>query len=266
MNLTFDDGYQFGLGAFETLSLIEGRPVWLEAHEARLRRTLDWLGISLPVDWKEKLASYLAKDGGDKGVLKILASDHNLCFTSRRNPYEAMTSRPGFVLALSDIRRNESSPFVRHKTFNYGDSIVAKRQAIQKGIDEPIFCNTKGELAEGAVSNLFFIKMGSSIRRPSRPDSCRASSAPTSVLVMTSSKEPSCPMKYRPSTSVLLPIPSWASWPSANSASTPFPYRKKRRQPPSFKAMYRISSAPFRAPYKVSSWKALPSISFQVKV
>lgn len=160
MNLTFDDGYQFGLGAFETLSLVKGRPVWFEAHEARMRRTLNWLGISLAADWKEKMESYLAKDGNDKGVLKILASDHNLCFTSRPNPYEAMTSRPGFVLALSDIRRNESSPFVRHKTFNYGDSILAKRQAAQKGIDEPIFCNTKGELAEGAVSNLFFIKNG----------------------------------------------------------------------------------------------------------
>ena len=160
MNLTFDDGYQFGLGAFETLSLIAGRPVWLEAHEARLRRTLGWLGLSLPADWKERLKSYLTKEGNDKGVLKILASDHNLCFTSRPNPYEAMASRPGFVLALSNIRRNESSPFVRHKTFNYGDSIVAKRQAARQGIDEPIFCNTKGELTEGAVSNLFFIKNG----------------------------------------------------------------------------------------------------------
>ena len=160
MNLTFDDGYQFGLGAFETLSLVNGQPIWLEAHEARLRRTLNWLGLSLAADWKEKLTSYLAKDGYDKGVLKILASDHNLCFTSRANPYEHFPSRPGFVLALSDIRRNESSPFVRHKTFNYGDSILAKRQATQKGIDEPIFCNTKGELTEGAVSNLFFIKNG----------------------------------------------------------------------------------------------------------
>lgn len=33
MNLTFDDGYQFGLGAFETVSLVKGQPVWLEAHE-----------------------------------------------------------------------------------------------------------------------------------------------------------------------------------------------------------------------------------------
>lgn len=160
MNLTFDDGYQFGLGAFETIALVNGKPIWLEAHEARLRRTLDWLGIALPDDWKSQLQAYLEQNGTGMGVVKILASANNLSFTSRPNPYDTLPSRLGFVLALTDIRRNESSPFVYHKTFNYGDSILAKRQATTNGIDEPIFCNSRDELAEGAVSNLFFIKKG----------------------------------------------------------------------------------------------------------
>ena len=160
MNLTFDDGYQFGLGAFETLALVNGQPIWLEAHEARMRQTLDWLGITLPADWKNRFQTYIDRNGEGMGVVKILASANNLSFTARPNPYETLESRPGFVLGLSDIRRNESSPFVRHKTFNYGDSILAKRQAAKNGIDEPIFCNSCGELTEGAVSNLFFIKDG----------------------------------------------------------------------------------------------------------
>ena len=158
MTLTFDDGYQFGLGAFETIALVNGQLIWLEAHEARLRRTLDWLGITLPDTWHQQLQTYLKQNRASMGVVKILVSANNLSFTSRPNPYENLPSRPGFVLALSDIRRNESSPFVYHKTFNYGDSILAKRQATKNGIDEPIFCNSRGELTEGAVSNLFFIK------------------------------------------------------------------------------------------------------------
>ena len=79
-----------------------------------------------------------------------------------------MADRPGYVIALSSIRRNETSPLVRHKTFNYGDSILAKRQARAEGIDEPIFCNMQGQLTEGAVSNLFSSKTGGSIRRPSK--------------------------------------------------------------------------------------------------
>ncbi|MBE6080616.1 MAG: aminotransferase [Veillonella sp.] len=140
------------------MALVNNQPIWLEAHEARLRRTLDWLGITLPDDWKKQLQAYLEQNGARMGVVKILASANNLSFTSRPNPYENLPSRPGFVLAMSDIRRNESSPFVYHKTFNYGDSILAKRQAAKAGIDEPIFCNSRGELTEGAVSNLFFIK------------------------------------------------------------------------------------------------------------
>ena len=97
---------------------------------------------------------------GEDWVLKILASDKNINFTSRANLYASMADRPGYVIALSSIRRNETSPLVRHKTFNYGDSILAKRQARAEGIDEPIFCNMQGQLTEGAVSNLFFIKNG----------------------------------------------------------------------------------------------------------
>lgn len=160
MNLIFDDGYQFGLGAFETMPVYQGRPVWLEAHERRLRHTLDYLGIELPFNWKNCLWEYVHDmDKGD-WVLKILASDKNINFTSRANPYASMTNRPGYVVALSSIRRNETSPLVQHKTFNYGDSLLAKRQARAEGINEPIFCNMQGQLTEGAVSNLFFIKNG----------------------------------------------------------------------------------------------------------
>ena len=160
MNLIFDDGYQFGLGAFETIPIHQGRPVWLEAHERRLRHTLEYLGIELSFDWERRLWEYVYNMGKGDWVLKILASDKNINFTSRANPYASMTVRPGYVIALSSIRRNETSPLVRHKTFNYGDSMLAKRQARAEGIDEPIFCNMQGQLTEGAVSNLFFIKNG----------------------------------------------------------------------------------------------------------
>ena len=118
MNLIFDDGYQFGLGAFETIPIYQGRPVWLEAHERRLRHTLEYLGIELSFDWERRLWEYVYSMGKGGWVLKILASDKNINFTSRANPYASMTVRPGYVIALSSIRRNETSPLVRHKTFN----------------------------------------------------------------------------------------------------------------------------------------------------
>lgn len=57
----------------------------------------------------------------DKGnwVLKILASDKNINFTSRANPYASMADRPGYVIALSSIRRNETSPLRRPSKPDY---------------------------------------------------------------------------------------------------------------------------------------------------
>lgn len=47
---------QFGLGAFETIPVYQGRPVWLEAHERRLRHTVEYLGIDLPSLWHRRVS------------------------------------------------------------------------------------------------------------------------------------------------------------------------------------------------------------------
>ena len=42
-----DDGYFFGLGAFETIAVENGTPVLLEKHYARLYQAAVFLGLSL---------------------------------------------------------------------------------------------------------------------------------------------------------------------------------------------------------------------------
>ncbi|MBC8073177.1 MAG: aminotransferase class IV family protein, partial [Deltaproteobacteria bacterium] len=46
------------------------------------------------------------------------------------------------------------------KSGNYLGSILALRQAIAEGGDDAILCNAAGEIAEGATSNVFFVKDG----------------------------------------------------------------------------------------------------------
>ena len=43
--LILDDGFCFGLGAFETIAVMYGQPVFLEPHLKRLREALDFFGI-----------------------------------------------------------------------------------------------------------------------------------------------------------------------------------------------------------------------------
>ena len=43
---------------------------------------------------------------------------------------------------------------------NYGDCILEKRRAGKAGKDERIFLNTHGQICEGTVSNIFFVRDG----------------------------------------------------------------------------------------------------------
>jgi branched-subunit amino acid aminotransferase/4-amino-4-deoxychorismate lyase len=43
-NITLDECFQFGLGAFETIGIEQGIPILLEKHLKRLERAADFVG------------------------------------------------------------------------------------------------------------------------------------------------------------------------------------------------------------------------------
>lgn len=166
MKIELDQGYQFGLGAFETIALEYGHPVFLERHLNRLEKAAEFLKLgsleSRGITCEEVL-DYLvniAEEEKQHGVLKIMLSEKNVVFQVRGNHYREEQYRQGFVMDFSEIRRNETSPLVGYKTMNYGDCILEKRAAAETGMDERIFLNTCGEISEGTVSNIFFVRGG----------------------------------------------------------------------------------------------------------
>ena len=48
--ITPDQGYFFGIGAFETVAVEEGNPVFLKEHYERLFRTMEFLNLQLSTD------------------------------------------------------------------------------------------------------------------------------------------------------------------------------------------------------------------------
>ena len=154
--MIFDDGYQYGLGAFETVAIYKGKAVFLEEHIKRLNETLDFLGLRniLQVNDVEK---HINKYGMISGALKIIVSEKNVYYKIKRNPYNEERYIIGFKMLYSSIKRNESSPFVFYKTLNYGECILEKRDALKNHIDEKIFLNTKGFITEGTSCNIFFV-------------------------------------------------------------------------------------------------------------
>ncbi len=167
--LSPDDGYYFGLGAFETIAVEDGKPQFLSWHYERLFSALDFFHLSVSKEEiQSKTAQELTKEELRHGrkALKITVSEKNITFSVRDNPYHRADYDQGFLTDFSKVRRNETSPLTYHKTLNYGDCILEKRLAKTEGIHEPIFLNTRGEIAEGATTNVFFIKDGCMIAPP----------------------------------------------------------------------------------------------------
>lgn len=164
-----DEGYYFGLGAFETIAVEQGKPVFLEAHYTRLQRALEFFHLSVDFAMiQEEIQKALSEQQMQTGrkVLKVAVSQKNITVSTRENKYQEQDYVKGFTAYYAKVKRNETSPFTYHKTFNYGDCILEKRRAVAAGIQEPVFLNTRGEIAEGATSNVFFVKEGQIVAPP----------------------------------------------------------------------------------------------------
>ena len=187
MKITLDEGFQFGLGAFETIAVEAGKPIFLDKHLKRLERAAEFLYLGTLSErgiTEKQILRYLEEQAQlpesranfanitqfsesrenfsdiTHCALKIMLSKENVVFSMRANPYTPERYEKGFVLDISPVKRNETSSLVYHKTMNYGDCILEKRSAAAAGVDERLFLNTKDQICEGTVSNIFFVKQG----------------------------------------------------------------------------------------------------------
>ena len=145
---TVDEGYFFGLGFFETIAVKKGRPLLLDWHLERLVDSCRFLGITFPYSAAAVEKLLAEKNCPENGVLKIVASEENILFLTRENHYGPADYEKGFHLAYTKVRRNETSPLTYRKSLNYGDCILEKRAVRGSAVQEPVFLNTRGEIAE----------------------------------------------------------------------------------------------------------------------
>lgn len=166
-----DHGVLFGIGIFETIRVEGGSPCVLDLHLSRLTVSAGELGLQLPFGIQEMgdMVCRTAKmNGMVRGGLRLTLTGGGtegpvVFIQARPLPYGEEHYRRGFSAGFSSIRRNEGSPLVRHKTLNYFENIIARREAGASGWDEALFLNNSGMLTEGAVSNIFIVNGGSVI-------------------------------------------------------------------------------------------------------
>ena len=168
---TASQGWLWGRGLFETLSVRQGQAFALTRHLARLHAGAARLGLELPDDDTLRTAIAAVLAGCPPELHRL-----RLTLTGRESPGLTLAPGPGHLLirlapatvAAPDStllivpwRRNEFSPLSGIKSTSYAENAIALAWARDRGATEALFLNTAGDLCEGAVSNLFLVHSGS---------------------------------------------------------------------------------------------------------
>jgi branched-chain amino acid aminotransferase len=164
-----DRGFQFGDGLFETVRLQAGKPCFWDQHLARLAAGCAVLRLPVPqIDLPQILADLGGHSDGamrltysrgpaPRGVLP--PSDPVPTLTVQVFP-PAPALPPARCIFSQTVHRNEQSPLARIKSLNYGDSLLARLEAADAGVDDAILLNTAGYVAEATAANLFVVLDG----------------------------------------------------------------------------------------------------------
>jgi branched-chain amino acid aminotransferase group I len=174
-----DRGFLYGDSVYETMRTAGGQPVERSRHLARLHRSAAGIGLEIP--WRDDALAEAADathraTGNDESYVRIIVTRGvgPLMLDPRASvdPTLVIIVQP-LVLPTADAYRDGLAAVIvgttktQHglidpaiKSGNYLGSILALRQAIAEGGDDAILCNAAGEIAEGATSNVFFVRAG----------------------------------------------------------------------------------------------------------
>jgi branched-chain amino acid aminotransferase len=175
-----DRGLLLGDGLFETIAVMGGAPLRLDAHFRRLREGAGLLGLEVPVadqTLADGVAAVARENGladaavrltltagpGPRGLLRPQPGRPTLMLTAAPLPAPLPPAR---VIVATVTRRNEHSPLSRVKSLNYLDGVLAREEARARGADDAILLNTAGFVAEATAANLFALLDGELVTPP----------------------------------------------------------------------------------------------------
>jgi len=173
---TVDYGFLYGYGLFETMRAYSGSVFRLDSHLTRLAKSADRLGIVVDTGvLKKAVMDTLEANGLRDARVRLTVSigegsfvpDLHSCIApsvlvvaAKYTPYADEIYQRGFRIIVSSIRRNSQSPVPAMKTANYLESLLARQEAKAAGVDDALFLNEKGQLAEASTSNVFLVSKG----------------------------------------------------------------------------------------------------------
>lgn len=164
----------YGKGIFTTVAVYNGTPFLWEKHWRRLRINSAKLGIYMSnfseATVKSSLNEIINENALKNGRARITIFDESSSeiwpFESGLNTSILITtanfrgSLSDFKLAVSPFRLNSASPLAGIKSCNYLERILALNEAKDRGFDEAVCINERGEIASACMANIFWLKDG----------------------------------------------------------------------------------------------------------
>jgi branched-chain amino acid aminotransferase len=175
-----DRGFMYGDAAFETLRAYGGDVFRWADHAARLADTCETLGMDhglSDADLKRRIDETLDANGLDDAYVRLSVTrgeqpgrltpavdvDPTVVVVVEALPRggvdgEAVWDGPATLQTVKIRRTPDRSLPATAKTHNYLNGILARAELRVTGADEAVMLDADGRIAEGATSNLFFVR------------------------------------------------------------------------------------------------------------
>lgn len=173
-----DRGWLYGDGVFETMRTFGSAVFKLDDHLRRLNQSASLIGIKIPLSNEELggiILDLIARENppgeimvrltisrgvGGEGLFPRTPLDPTVVILLRELPvYTDETFSLGWKLITArTIRNSESALDPRIKATNFLNNILAKREAVEAGVDDALMQNGDGFVAESTTSNFFIVR------------------------------------------------------------------------------------------------------------
>jgi len=175
----YDHGLLYGDGVFEGVRVYDGLVFKLREHVDRMYDSAKVIKLDIPMSKEEMVKAVVEALKVNKirdGYVRIVVTRGvgDLGLDPRKCPrptviiiadaiqiYDTGAKEKGLTAIISSIRR-DSVDATSHeaKTLNYLNSILAKIEANNAGVDEAIMLDHRGFVSEGTGDNIFIVKDG----------------------------------------------------------------------------------------------------------
>lgn len=207
-----DRGYLVGDGVFETLLTRDGRPAFLAAHLARLRRGAGMLAMNAAIDEREIRAAIagltarlglqgravcrmtVTRSGGARG----LAPPGDAAIVTLIALSPAPPPPPHFRMMLAQSRRYSGAATNGFKCIGaYAANLIARLEAARAGAGEAVLLNEHGRAACASAANIFVVS-GEALVTP--PETEGAMPGVTRATIFSVAAEIGVPARAEPVT------------------------------------------------------------------